>query len=677
MKKLESIRILFLLLTGLILFTPFSLQARVNGKIKFPDYYRYHIGDQSQWAQPDFNDSLWQKAKWGSFPVKQWQGIGWLRYKLEVDASLLNKPMGFTLELQGAVEIYLDGQLICQRGKIGTSAANEESYIEHETFLHTILFPPPPDTSDKKSYHTLAVRYSSFFLELPAWSGGTPYFRFNIDDLETLNSVAARKIKVKTIHQMFLVGVYLALALLHLLLFLFYPKPRANFYYALLTASSAMSIFFLFQAFQTNNPGSVLLSLQLFSVGLILLCLSGLRFLYSLLYTRPPKTFILFLFVGFVLFIWNFFQPYRVQNAATLLSLATVPECIRAIVIRSKGKIKRPMKGTWIIGIGAIPLILTGIYQILIELHIIEELWLSDGFPRPYYAMLALMIAMSIFLARRFAMTNKNLEAKLVQVQELSEEALEQQRACMQLEAENARKNQELEEARKLQLSMLPKSVPVLPLYQIGVYMQTATEVGGDYYDFFIGEDGMLTVVIGDATGHGLQAGTMVTAAKSLFNAFAPEPKPVTFLKKTSMALRKMGFRKMFMAMTLAKFKGYHLEIAAAGMPFTLIFHPADNSVEEVVLKGIPLGSFENFPYKEAAIDLGKGDTVLFMSDGLPETFNLQDEMLGFERVKDLFMEVGAETPANVIAHLVKAGKEWAEGRESHDDVTLMVIKIK
>jgi serine phosphatase RsbU (regulator of sigma subunit) len=675
MKQLEPIRIL--LLIGLIFFAAFSLQAQVREKIKFPDYYRYHIGDQSQWAQPDFDDSLWKKAKWGSFPVKQWQGIGWLRYELEVDASLLNKAMGFTLEFQGAVEIYLDGQLICQRGKVGTSAASEEPYIEHETFLHSILFHPPPYTRDKNSHHTLAVRYSSFFLELPAWSGGTPYFRFNIDDLERLNRAAARKIKVKTIHQMFLVGVYVALALLHLMLFLFSTKMRENLFFALFTASSALAVFFIMEAYQVNNPGGFLVHLWAFNISLILLCLWGLLFLYSLLYDRPPKIFLIFSLAGVVLFTWNFFQPLGVHNYVVFFCLLTVPEIIRAIVIRSKKKIKRPIEGRRIIGIGAVPLIFTGLYQTLVELHVIDELWHSGSFPRPFYAVLVLMIAMSIFLVRRFAMTSKKLEAKLVQVRELSEEALEQQRACIQLEAENARKNQELEEARKLQLSMLPKSVPVLPLYQIGVYMQTATEVGGDYYDFFTAEDGILTVVIGDATGHGLQAGTMVTAAKSLFNAFAPEPKPVTFLKKTSMALRKMGFRKMFMAMTLAKFKGYHLEVAAAGMPFTLIFRAADNIVEEVVLKGIPLGSFKNFPYKQAAIDLGKGDTVLFMSDGLPETFNPQEEMLGFERVKDLFLEVGTETPDNIIVHLVEAGKEWAEGLESHDDVTLMVIKIK
>ena len=51
--------------------------------------------------------------------------------------------------------------------------------------------------------------------------------------------------------------------------------------------------------------------------------------------------------------------------------------------------------------------------------------------------------------------------------------------------------------------------------------MKPATEVGGDYYDFHVGEDGTLTVAVGDATGHGLKAGTMVTATKSLFNNLA------------------------------------------------------------------------------------------------------------------------------------------------------------
>ena len=81
-------------------------------------------------------------------------------------------------------------------------------------------------------------------------------------------------------------------------------------------------------------------------------------------------------------------------------------------------------------------------------------------------------------------------------------------------ETENERKTKELEEARQLQLSMLPKTLPQLPHLDIAAYMKTATEVGGDYYDFNVAIDGTLTVVLGDATGHGMRAGTMVTSAK-------------------------------------------------------------------------------------------------------------------------------------------------------------------
>ena len=65
--------------------------------------------------------------------------------------------------------------------------------------------------------------------------------------------------------------------------------------------------------------------------------------------------------------------------------------------------------------------------------------------------------------------------------------------------------------------------------------MKTATEVGGDYYDFHIGLDGTLTVVIGDATGHGMKAGTMVTTTKSLFNVFASNKYSFNFSRNIKM----------------------------------------------------------------------------------------------------------------------------------------------
>ena len=119
------------------------------------------------------------------------------------------------------------------------------------------------------------------------------------------------------------------------------------------------------------------------------------------------------------------------------------------------------------------------------------------------------------------------------------------------------------------------------------------------------------------------------------------------------------------------------MHVAAAGMPFPLIYHSSTGQVEEVALKGMPLGGFANFPYKDKKFHLNQGDTVLFTSDGFEEMFNPQDEMLGVEQVKVLFKEIAANSPEEIIEHLKKAGEEWANGRDQEDDVTFVVIKIK
>ncbi len=245
------------------------------------------------------------------------------------------------------------------------------------------------------------------------------------------------------------------------------------------------------------------------------------------------------------------------------------------------------------------------------------------------------------------------------------------------LEAENARKARELEEARRLQLALLPKTVPKLPNLDIAVFMQTATEVGGDYYDFNVDTKGTLTVAIGDATGHGLQAGTIVASSKSLFKALVDEPAPAQVLKKMSRALKSMGFCRMFMAMTVAKFDDYRLTLSAAGMPFTLVHRAATGVTEQVILKAMPLGSFPDFKYRQKTLQLQSGDVVLFVSDGLHETFNAQEEMLEEKRVIELFTEIACRRPRMIVRHLAKAAKSWANGRALHDDMTILAVKMR
>lgn len=259
----------------------------------------------------------------------------------------------------------------------------------------------------------------------------------------------------------------------------------------------------------------------------------------------------------------------------------------------------------------------------------------------------------------------------------LVERMIAEARLRQELEAENEIRVKELEEARQLQLSMLPQSIPQLPHLEIAVYMKPAAEVGGDYYDFHVADDGVLTVAIGDATGHGLKAGTVVTATKSLFNHLAQESDIPAILQQSSRALKRMNFRPLFMAMTIAKLKDYQLTLGSAGMPPVLIYHAAQKVVEEISLRGVPLGSLTAYSYRECSLNLAPGDVVVLMSDGYPERFNSKNEMLDYASAMSVLLEIAILPPQEIIDVFVKVADRWADGRSQDDDMTFVVLKIK
>ena len=265
---------------------------------------------------------------------------------------------------------------------------------------------------------------------------------------------------------------------------------------------------------------------------------------------------------------------------------------------------------------------------------------------------------------------------------ELRAEAAEAQAKAAEAEAkalriENERTARELEEARLLQISMLPVQIPDPPNLEIATFMKTATEVGGDYYDFDLADDGTLTVAIGDATGHGTRAGTMVTATKVLFNLLASEQDGVRVLRESTKIIRQLNMQNLFMSLALAKIRGNQLEIAGAGMPPTLIRRAESDEVEEIELFGAPLGSFVDFHYQTASVDLHPGDTVVMMSDGLPEMIGDQDEVFGYDRVGSVLRETDDLRPQSVIDRYSEVAAGWANGRPQDDDVTLIVMRMK
>ncbi len=259
----------------------------------------------------------------------------------------------------------------------------------------------------------------------------------------------------------------------------------------------------------------------------------------------------------------------------------------------------------------------------------------------------------------------------------LVERMIEEARRREEIEAENEARAKELEEARQLQLSMLPKQVPQLPDLEIAAYMKTATEVGGDYYDFHVSEEGTLTIAVGDATGHGLRAGTVVTAMKSLFRTFAADPALDQILNRSSRVLKEMNLRALFMALAMARIKDQRLEVASAGMPAILLYRAQSQTVEEIVIQSLPLGSIAKYSYRAQSFTLAPGDVIVLMSDGFPERFNHEGEILGYSEAKDLLAGIARHSAQQIVEQFIEAGDQWANGRAQDDDVTFVVLKVK
>jgi serine phosphatase RsbU (regulator of sigma subunit) len=308
---------------------------------------------------------------------------------------------------------------------------------------------------------------------------------------------------------------------------------------------------------------------------------------------------------------------------------------------------------------------------------IISPPWWRSPWAYGLYIVFLALVLVGLNRLQRARLIKKERDQAKIQEAQLRAQAAEAEARA--IEAEDKRKTHELEEARKLQLSMLPKKLPEPPGFDISVYMKTAYEVGGDYYDFFETDDGTLTIAVGDATGHGLKAGTLVSIIKGLFlnEAGDLQPEIHAFFDKSNRIIKQMNLGNLFMGLTLVRIKHNKGVIASAGMPPVYLYSEKNRAVEEIALKAPPIGAFNDFSYSHQEMELTKGDTLLLLSDGLPELFNPAEEMFGYSRLKKLFAGIGRKNPGQIIDDLVAAGDSWLNGKPQEDDMTFVVLKVK
>jgi len=247
------------------------------------------------------------------------------------------------------------------------------------------------------------------------------------------------------------------------------------------------------------------------------------------------------------------------------------------------------------------------------------------------------------------------------------------------IEAENTRKSQELEEARRLQLSMLPKGNVQLERIEITGAMRTATEVGGDYYDFLPLPDGRYCVVIGDATGHGMSAGLIVGMVKmGLTGRLQARPDLKPMMEDLNAALRQsLTHRGVGMCLGAVMIDPATLdaELCSNGMPFP--YHFTNGALRAIELKAQPLGFLKRVNVPTATLQLQSGDALIWVSDGFEERMNARNEEWGTEQVAAALTEIcQREMSGEAMAReLIAACDRVADGRNNDDDMTIVIVK--
>jgi serine phosphatase RsbU (regulator of sigma subunit) len=257
-------------------------------------------------------------------------------------------------------------------------------------------------------------------------------------------------------------------------------------------------------------------------------------------------------------------------------------------------------------------------------------------------------------------------------------ESIEQQKLLSEQHArqeERARIEQELQTARLIQLSLLPKERPPLPGWRLATYYQAAREVGGDLYDFLSFADGRLGLVIGDVTDKGMPAALVMASTRSMLRAAAQATgSPGDVLARVNDLLYGDIPEKMFVTCFYAILDPGSGKLCYANAGHDLPYRQCSGSVHELRATGMPLGLMPGMRYEEKEVMLAHNENILFYTDGLVEAHNARREMFGFPRLQTLLAEHANSTP--LIDFLLDELKCFTgDGWEQEDDMTLLTLQ--
>jgi sigma-B regulation protein RsbU (phosphoserine phosphatase) len=265
----------------------------------------------------------------------------------------------------------------------------------------------------------------------------------------------------------------------------------------------------------------------------------------------------------------------------------------------------------------------------------------------------------------------------LVSARRFKRDFLAQWRTEHESAVDRARMRDELHYARDLQLSMLPSAPPSLPWLDIAAVSLPATEVGGDYFDYFRVSEHRLAIVCGDVAGHGLSSGIVLAALRAGFTLLRDSlDDPVHVLKRLDELVNETSRRRMLVSLAILLLDNERrvATIASAGHP-PLIFRKRDGVTRAIEMYSPPLGVKLPQILVKHEVPFEIGDAFVLHTDGIYEAMNGREDSYGFDRLTSIASQ-STGNAASVRDAIIADVATFRGAAPQADDVTVVVARV-
>jgi sigma-B regulation protein RsbU (phosphoserine phosphatase) len=262
--------------------------------------------------------------------------------------------------------------------------------------------------------------------------------------------------------------------------------------------------------------------------------------------------------------------------------------------------------------------------------------------------------------------------------------AIENARLYETISSNEVRLEKEIRFAQRVQAALLPTDLPKrIKGVDVAARFEPAYELGGDFYDFLAPEPHSLVIAVGDVSGKGVPA--------ALYSAFAGElvrsrtfrrrytsdrssPAGVLASMNTILHERQLEPYYCTLCYALFDFKRRTVMLANSGLPYPV--RCSGGTAAQIVLPGVPLGSFGGSAYDEVTFDLNAGDVIVFCSDGVFEANDARGREFGVERLSRVVLESRTQPARAIVEEVFTAVADFRGEARAKDDMTVVAIKI-